>query len=246
MSPKPATIDDYFARLPVARRAALQSLRRTIRAAAPQAEEGWSYGLPAFLQGGKAFVGYSASANHLTLFPMNGHSVAAHARELRGYESSKGAIRFTPEKPLPQAFVKRLVKERLAEVAGPAQEDPGVAAFLRALRHPLKKEIEAVRRAIRGASPAVREGIKWNAPSFRTREWFATMFLRSKSGVEVVFHRGARVKDNSTSAPGIADPLGMLRWPAADRCVARVSTGKEFRRYLQGLARIVRDWIRQM
>ena len=67
-----------------------------------------------------------------------------------------------------------------------------VEAFLEKLDHPRKPEIEALRRIILGAHASVHEGIKWNAPSFRTTEYFATFHLRAKDGVALIFHRGAK------------------------------------------------------
>src|SRR5690606_23532264 len=61
--------------------------------------------------------------------------------------------------------------------------------------HPLRKEIEAVRRIMRGVSSAISEGVKWNAPSFRTeKEWFATVNLRSPETLQLIFHLGAKVR----------------------------------------------------
>jgi len=111
---KPQTIDEYLERLPADKRAALEKLRKTIRAAAPEAEECISYQIPAFRQNG-VLVGFGASANHCSFFPFNGAAVAAHKGELKDYETSKGAIHFQPEKPLPAALVRKLVKERLEE-----------------------------------------------------------------------------------------------------------------------------------
>jgi uncharacterized protein YdhG (YjbR/CyaY superfamily) len=108
-------IDAYLATLAVNKRAALGKLRKQIRAAAPKAEECVSYGLPAFRQHGRPLVAFSASAEHCSFFPMNGSTVAAHKAELKGFGTSKGAIRFTPEKPLPAALVRKIVKERIAE-----------------------------------------------------------------------------------------------------------------------------------
>ena len=113
---KPNPIDAYLEGVTPEQRAALEKLRKQIRAAAPDAEEGMSYGVPAFLWNG-AVVGFGASKNHCTFFPMTGHTVASHAEALADFETSKGAIRFTPKKPLPVALVKKLVKERLAENA---------------------------------------------------------------------------------------------------------------------------------
>jgi uncharacterized protein YdhG (YjbR/CyaY superfamily) len=111
---KPKTIDDYLDSLSDDKRAALEKLRKTIRAAAPKAEECISYQIPAFRQNGM-LVGFGASANHCSFFPFNSTTVAAHKSELKSYETSKGAIRFVPEKLLPAALVRKLVKARLAE-----------------------------------------------------------------------------------------------------------------------------------
>ena len=82
-----------------------------------------------------------------------------------------------------------------------------------ALVHPRKAEVEALRRIVRGASPAVREGIKWNVPSFRTTEYFATFHLRVKGAddrVRLIFHTGAKVKASATEGVAVADPAGLL------------------------------------
>ena len=89
-------------------------MRRTIRAAAPKAEECISYGVAAFRQNG-VLVGFGAGKGHCSLYPMNGSTVAAFKDELVGYETSKGAIHFSADRPLPAALVKKLVKARLAE-----------------------------------------------------------------------------------------------------------------------------------
>ena len=63
-----------------------------------------------------------------------------------------------------------------------------VEIFLAALDHPLKPEILALRQIILAADPSITEGIKWNVPSFRTSEYFATMHLRAKDGIHVILH----------------------------------------------------------
>ena len=70
-----------------------------------------------------------------------------------------------------------------------------VDEFMQALDHPRKAEIEALRTIIRGADKSITEGNKWNAPSYRTVEWFATMNLRSKTGMQVILHLGAKGKE---------------------------------------------------
>ena len=110
----PADVDVYFATLSPEKRAALQKLRRTIKAAAPKAEECISYAMPAFRQDG-LLVAYAAFAKHCSLFPCG--SVKAFSEDLAGYETSKGTIRFDPKKGLPASLVRKIVKARLAENA---------------------------------------------------------------------------------------------------------------------------------
>jgi uncharacterized protein YdhG (YjbR/CyaY superfamily) len=114
MTHKPKTIDDYLAGLNADKRAALERLRKVIRAAAPKAEECISYGLPAFRLNGKPLVAFGAAANHCAFYPMSGSTVEAFKRELKAYDTSKGTIRFQTDKPLPTALVRRLVRARIA------------------------------------------------------------------------------------------------------------------------------------
>jgi uncharacterized protein YdhG (YjbR/CyaY superfamily) len=111
---KPKTIDEYLAAVSDHQRVALEKLRKTIRAAAPQAEECISYGVPAFRQDGM-LVGFGATASHCSFFLMNGSTVEAHKDELKNYDTSKGTIRFPANKPLPVALVRNVVKARIAE-----------------------------------------------------------------------------------------------------------------------------------
>lgn len=114
---KPKTIDEYLAALSDDKRAALEKLRKTIRAIAPQAEECISYQLAAFRQNG-LLVAFGATANHCAFYLMSSSTVEAHKDELKDYDTSKGTIRFPADKPLPVALVRKLVKARIAENAG--------------------------------------------------------------------------------------------------------------------------------
>ncbi len=108
------TIDEYLAALSDDQRAALEQLRKTIRAAAPKAEECISYQLPAFRQDGM-LVAFGATADHCAFYLMSSTTVEAYQDELKGYATSKGTIRFQADKPLPVALVRKLVKARIAE-----------------------------------------------------------------------------------------------------------------------------------
>jgi len=114
MAVKPKTIDEYLAALNDDQRAALEKLRKTIRAAAPEAEECISYQLAAFRQNGM-LVAMGATANHCAFYLMSSSTVEAHKDELKGYDTSKGTIRFQSDKPLPAALVRKLVKARISE-----------------------------------------------------------------------------------------------------------------------------------
>lgn len=113
-SNKVQSIDDYLAKLSEDKRASLEKLRKTIRAAAPKAEECISYSTPAFRQNGM-LVSFGAAAKHCAFYPMSAKTVEMFQEELEGFETSKGTIRFQPEKPLPATLVRKIVKQRLAE-----------------------------------------------------------------------------------------------------------------------------------
>jgi uncharacterized protein YdhG (YjbR/CyaY superfamily) len=107
------TVDDYLAGLSDDKRAALEKLRRTIRAAAPKAEECISYQLPAFRLNGM-LVAFGATANHCAFYAMSSSTLAALKDDLKGYDTSKGTIRFQSDQPLPAALVRKVVKARFA------------------------------------------------------------------------------------------------------------------------------------
>jgi uncharacterized protein YdhG (YjbR/CyaY superfamily) len=116
MKPKKAkTIDEYLAALSDDKRAALERLRKTIRAAATRAEECISYQLPAFRLDGKLLVAFGAAVNHCAFYP--GSIVEAYKDELKNYDTSKGTIRFQADNPLPASLVRKLVNARIAKNA---------------------------------------------------------------------------------------------------------------------------------
>jgi len=112
--PPAGSVEDWLSRLAPAPRAALEKLRAQIRAAAPGAEELISYGQPTFKLHGH-LVAFGAFAKHLSFFPMNSVVIAQHADKLAAFVTSKGTIQFTPEKPIPAAVIKSIVKARIAQ-----------------------------------------------------------------------------------------------------------------------------------
>lgn len=115
---EPRTIDDYLAGVPDDVRAALEQLRRTIKAAAPDTTETISYQMPTFKYQGQALLGFAAFKNHCSLFPYSRTVMAVHREELEPFDTTgKGpTIRFSADKPLPAALVKRLVQTRIEEI----------------------------------------------------------------------------------------------------------------------------------
>jgi uncharacterized protein YdhG (YjbR/CyaY superfamily) len=109
-----ASVAAYLKTVPPAPRAALQKLRKTIRAAAPRATELISYGIPAFKHHGMLLY-YAAFKDHCSLFGVGADLMKAHQKALARYKMSKGTIQFTVAKPLPAALVRKLVKARIAQ-----------------------------------------------------------------------------------------------------------------------------------
>lgn len=126
MGKKPSSIDAYLAGLSPDTRAALQLVRAAIRAAAPKAEEGIAYGMPAFRLNGRCLVGFRAAARHCAFHPMSGVTVETLKTQLKGYDTSPGTIRFAASAPLPARLVRQLVNARIAEItasaSGPAKK----------------------------------------------------------------------------------------------------------------------------
>jgi len=114
---EPTSVEDYLAALPEGPRAALEKLRKTIKAAAPESTETISYQMPAFKLHGRFLVSYAAFKHHCSLFPASSKVLEAQGDELKPYFSGKGTIRFTADEPLPSALVKRIVKTRIEENA---------------------------------------------------------------------------------------------------------------------------------
>ena len=113
-SQPPKTVDDFLAALPDDFRLALEKLRKTIKVAAPNADETISYRIPFYKQHGM-LVGFSAAKEHCTFHIISATILRDNAKALAAFTTGKGSIQFTPEKPIPAAIVKKIVKARLSE-----------------------------------------------------------------------------------------------------------------------------------
>ena len=111
----PKTVDEYLADTPEPAQSTLRHIRAVIRSVVPaETTEVISYGIPMFRFRGM-LVGYAAFKNHCSLFPTGSAVLDRFERELKGYRTSKGTIQFPPDKPLPDALVKKIVKARVKE-----------------------------------------------------------------------------------------------------------------------------------
>ena len=110
-----AEVDAYLAGVEEPKRSTLQLLRQSIVETVPEAEEGISYGLPAFRVRGTVIAGFAGFKNHLSYLPHSGSVFPALGDELDGYTTSSGALRFPIDSPLPTSLVDQLVQVRIAQ-----------------------------------------------------------------------------------------------------------------------------------
>jgi len=124
-----------------------------------------------------------------------------------------------------------------------ADTTAAVDQFMASLDHPFKAQIEALRQAIPAVDPSIAEGIKWNAPSWRTTEYFATTHLRSKAGFALILHLGAKVRSLPEGGITIADPSSLLKWLGKDRAQVEFGSAAEFEARLPALQALLKQWI---
>ena len=135
-------------------------------------------------------------------------------------------------------------KSKAVAHSSPADTTLAVDAFMATLEHPFKSGIERIRQAMLAADASVAEGIKWNAPSFRTSEYFSTTHLRAKQGVSLIFHLGAKVRDLPAGGVDIQAPHKLLTWLGKDRAMVAFGSAQELEDKQVALQALVRQWIR--
>lgn len=118
-----------------------------------------------------------------------------------------------------------------------------VQTFISTLEHPLKEVIVALRQLLLSADLEISEEVKWNAPSFRTSEHFATMHLRATDSLQLILHLGAKSK-RKISADVIADPHQLLKWLGPDRASVTLTGEADLARKSDALLAIIRQWIK--
>ena len=109
-------IDAYLAKLEEPKRTTLSELRQTIHGVIPDAEQCISYRMPAFRLQGKVVAGFAAFTNHLSYLPHSGSVLAELADDLTGYVSTRSALHFPVDQPLPRSLVEKLIEVRLRQV----------------------------------------------------------------------------------------------------------------------------------
>jgi uncharacterized protein YdhG (YjbR/CyaY superfamily) len=111
-------IDSYLAALDEPKQSTLRALRHTILGIVPDAEQGISYGLPAFRLRGKVIAGFAAFKNHLSYLPHSGSVFPALGAEIAGYETTTGSLHFPVDVPLPPSVVQQLIDVRISQAFG--------------------------------------------------------------------------------------------------------------------------------
>jgi len=110
-------VDRYLAAVEEPKRSTLEELRRRILEVVPQAEQGLSYGCPAFRIDGKVVAGFAAFTHHLSYLPHSGSVFPELAEEVARYTTSTGALQFEVDRPLPKSLVRKLIAVRRRQLS---------------------------------------------------------------------------------------------------------------------------------
>lgn len=116
MTPGEKEVEQYLSAVPEPQQSTLRALRVTVKELLPLGEDAMSYGVPAVKVNGKAIAGYASAKNHCSYFPHSGQIIEDLSSDLAEYDFSKGTLRFSIDKPLPKALVKKLIRARLSQL----------------------------------------------------------------------------------------------------------------------------------
>ena len=126
-----------------------------------------------------------------------------------------------------------------------ARESAEAMALLAGLEHPHKAGIEMLRKWILALNEGITEEVKWNAPSFKVADHFATFRLHPPKNVQLILHTGAKAKSNA-KVFAIDDPAGLLKWPASDRAVLTLASEAELQKHKDDVLRLLEQWVAQL
>jgi hypothetical protein len=122
----------------------------------------------------------------------------------------------------------------------------GVEIFLATLDSAFKPELLTLRQIILGVDPSITEQVKWNVPSFRTSQHFATFHLRAKDHLGIIFHLGAKVRDTAVTGINISDPESLLEWLGSDRAIVKFYGLKDIEIKKLAFVKLIRQWIQHV
>ncbi len=125
---------------------------------------------------------------------------------------------------------------------GIAKKAPSVAEYLETLKHPFKSSVSALRKMILSVDPRIEEEVKWNAPSFRIAEHFATFRLNPAPVCQLILHTGPKVRNRKARLP-IEDAEGLLRWASPDRAVITFESAADAKKRAPAVKAILKSWI---
>jgi uncharacterized protein YdhG (YjbR/CyaY superfamily) len=111
------TVDEYIAKFPKPVQAILRKIRKTIRAAAPDAEESISYRIPTYKLNGHPVIYFAGFKSHIGLYPMTATVKTKFKKELSGYKGGKGTVKLPLDEPIPYALIARIAKFKRAEAS---------------------------------------------------------------------------------------------------------------------------------
>ena len=124
-----------------------------------------------------------------------------------------------------------------------ANTTQAVDQFMSTLEHAFKDEIQVMRSVILATDPSIAEGIKWNSPSFRTTDYFATTNLRQKGGIGLILHLGTKVREIASEGMQVDDPQNLLKWLAKDRAMVVFTDMNDLKVKTDVLEGIICSWI---